>query len=231
MVLPLPLRPSSAMRSSGSMRRLSRCSTGVSRIADRRHVERDQRRLQLRRAGEVEAQARIVGQRGDRLHLRQHLGARLRLLGGRGAGAVAGDIVLQARALRVLRGLRRGELRRALGALALEAVIAAGVERDLAALEVEDGVDDVVEQVALVADHDQRAGIALEEVLEPQRRFEVEVVRRLVEQQQVGLGEQQRGERDAHLPAARIAVERPAPASSSSKPRPSRMRAARAGAL
>ena len=74
---------------------------------------------------------------------------------------------------------------------------------------MEDGVDDIVEEVALVADDDQRAGIALEEVLEPQRRFEIEVVRRLVEQQQVGRREQQRGERDAHLPAAREAVERP----------------------
>ena len=53
------------------------------------------------------------------------------------------------------------------------------------------------------------AGIGLEEILEPQRRFEIEMVRRLVEQQQVGLREQQRRERDAHLPAAREAVERP----------------------
>ena len=108
------------------------------------------------RAREVEAQARVVGHRRDRLHLGQHLGARLRLLGGRCAGAVARDIVLQACALRVLRGLSGGDLRRSLGPLALEAVVAAAVERDLAALEVEDGVDDVVEEVALVADHQQR---------------------------------------------------------------------------
>ena len=99
-------------------------------------------------------------------------------------------------------------MRGAFGALALEAVIAAAVERDLAALEVEDDVDDIVEQVALVADHHQRAGIILEVILEPQRRFEIEMVRRLVEQQHVGLGEQQGAERDAHLPPARIAVER-----------------------
>ena len=157
---------------------------------------------------EVEAQAGIVGERRDRLHLGQHLGARLGLLGGRGAGAVAGDIILQAGALRILGCPGRGELRGAFGALPLEIVIAAGVERDLAALEVEDGVDDIVQKVAFVADDDQRAGIILEEILEPQRRFKVEVVRRLVEQQHVGLGEQQRGERDAHLPPARVAVER-----------------------
>ena len=39
-------------------------------------------------------------------------------------------------------------------------------------------------------------------VLQPERAFEVEIVGRLVEQQQVGLREQRRGERDAHAPAA-----------------------------
>ena len=72
-------------------------------IADRGEVERDQRRAQFARVGEVEAQAGIVGERGDRLHLGEHLGARLRLLGGRGAGRVAGDIILQPGALGVLR--------------------------------------------------------------------------------------------------------------------------------
>ena len=52
-------------------------------------------------------------------------------------------------------------------------------------------VDHVVEQVALVADHDHRRRIGLEEVLQPQRRFEIEMVRGLVEQQQVGRGEEQ----------------------------------------
>ena len=37
---------------------------------------------------------------------------------------------------------------------------------------------------------------------QPQRRFQVEVVGRLVEQQQVGVGEQRGGQRDAHAPAA-----------------------------
>ena len=69
-------------------------------------------------------------------------------------------------------------------------------------------VDDIVEEVALVADHEDRRRIGFEEILQPQHRFEIEVVRRLVEQQQIGLREQQRGERDAHPPAAREAVER-----------------------
>ena len=46
------------------------------------------------------------------------------------------------------------------------------------------------------------ARIARDVVLEPQGAFEVEIVGGLVEQQNVRLGEQHRGERDAHPPAA-----------------------------
>ena len=53
----------------------------------------------------------------------------------------------------------------------------------------------------------RRAG--LEIVGEPQRSLEVEVVGRLVEQQQVGGGKQHRGEGDAHAPAAGELGERP----------------------
>src|SRR5206468_5772525 len=101
--------------------------------------------------------------------------------------AVAGNIVLQARPLRILSSLRGCDLGRSLGTLTLEAVIAAGVERDLAPFEMQDGVDDIVQEIPLVTDDDQRAGVALEEVLKPQRSFEVEVVRRLIQKQQVRL--------------------------------------------
>ena len=53
-----------------------------------------------------------------------------------------------------------------------------------------------------MADDDHGARIAREIVGQPQRAFEIEIVGRLVEQQQVGLGEQHRGERHAHAPAA-----------------------------
>ncbi len=54
-----------------------------------------------------------------------------------------------------------------------------------------------------MADQDHRAGIDREVVLQPERRFEVEVVGRFVEEQQVGLGEQRGGQGHAHPPAAR----------------------------
>ena len=50
-------------------------------------------------------------------------------------------------------------------ALALEGRIAAAIERELAALEMQDRVDRVVEQVAVVADDDHRVRIARQIVL------------------------------------------------------------------
>jgi len=76
---------------------------------------------------------------------------------------------------------------RSLRPLLLESIVPASVQRQLAILQVQDRGDDIVEQVPLVADHDQRALIGLEKALQPQRRLEVEVVRRLVEQQHVGI--------------------------------------------
>ena len=46
-------------------------------------------------------------------------------------------------------------------------------------------------------------GARLQEPLEPDDRLDVEVVRRLVHQQHVGLAEQHARHRHAHLPAAR----------------------------
>ena len=80
-----------------------------------------------------------------------------------------------------------------------------------------------------MADQQQGLRIAPEVVLEPQARLEVEVVGRLVQQQQVGLGEQHGGERHAHAPAAREARSGGCCAASS-KPRPWRIALARAGA-
>src|SRR5215210_1439122 len=67
----------------------------------------------------------------------------------------------------------------------------------LAAVELEDPAGDVVEEVAIVGDGDDGALVGLEEALEPRHRLRVEVVRRLVEQEQVRGGEQEPAERDA----------------------------------
>ena len=51
-------------------------------------------------------------------------------------------------------------------------------------------------------DDQDRAGVALQIFLEPEQRFEVEVIGRLVQQQQVRLLRQQPGQVRAHDPAA-----------------------------
>ena len=72
-----------------------------------------------------------------------------------------------------------------------------------AAIELEDPAGDVVEEVAIVRDGDDGARVVLEEALEPGDRLGVEMVGRLVEQQQVRRLQQQAAERDAAPLAAR----------------------------
>ena len=72
-----------------------------------------------------------------------------------------------------------------------------------AAVEFEDPLGRVVEEVAVVGHGDDRAGEAVEELLQPLDRFRVEVVRRFVEQEHVRAREEQTAERDAAFFAAR----------------------------
>ncbi len=60
-----------------------------------------------------------------------------------------------------------------------------------------------VEEEAIVRDEDDCVRVLREVLLEPVARLEIEMVGRLVEQQQPRSAEQELGERDAHLPAAR----------------------------
>ena len=71
-----------------------------------------------------------------------------------------------------------------------------------AAVELEDPARDVVEEVAVVRDGDDRALVVREEALEPEHRLGVEVVRRLVEEEQVRRREEQSAQRDAAALAA-----------------------------
>src|SRR6185312_14139400 len=105
--------------------------------------------------------------------------ARLRLARLCRLGAKAVDEGLQVLALRLL---LLGELlveQLPLAPLLLVGRIAAAPERERLLLEREDVPDGTIEQVAVVADHDQSRRIAREMLLQPQRAFEVEIVRRL----------------------------------------------------
>ena len=84
------------------------------------------------------------------------------------------------------------------GLLLLEPRGVVALERDaLAAVELEDPAGDVVEEVPVVGDGDDGALVGLQVPLEPGDGLGVEVVRRLVEEQEVGRREQEPAERDA----------------------------------
>ena len=68
-----------------------------------------------------------------------------------------------------------------LAPLPLERGIVAAVDRELATLDVQDGVDRLVKEIAVVADHDHGARIVRQMVFKPQRAFEIEIVGRFVE--------------------------------------------------
>ena len=88
--------------------------------------------------------------------------------------------------------------------LLLEPRRVVALERDaVAAVELEDPAGHVVEEVAVVRDGEHGAGVVVQEPLEPGHRLGVEVVGRLVEQQQVGRRQQQAAQRDPAPLAAR----------------------------
>jgi hypothetical protein len=83
------------------------------------------------------------------------------------------------------------------------------VEVDLGAvgIEVEHLVDTALEQLDVVADHHQSPAEVRQELAQPHDGVGVEVVRRLVEQQDVGAGEDDPGELDAPPLTARKGLE------------------------
>src|SRR3546814_18510166 len=116
--------------------------------------------------------------------------------------SLGGDLVLQLVALRILGGICSYKLRLPFGPLALELVITAGIKRGLAVIEVKDVIDDIVQQVALMAHHHNRRPIGAEEGFQQQRRLQAELVGRLVQQQQVWIGKQHPSQRSAPPPSA-----------------------------
>ena len=86
--------------------------------------------------------------------------------------------------------------------LLLIEIIIAGIGGERAGVDLDDLGDDAVHEGAVVRGHQQRTVIALQELLQPDQAFEVEMVGRLVEQHHVGPHQEDAGQRDAHLPAA-----------------------------
>ena len=70
------------------------------------------------------------------------------------------------------------------------------VEHGAVRVQVEDLVDDLLDEVDVVADDQEPATVVLEVVAQPGDRVGVEVVGRLVEQQGLRVGEQDAGQLD-----------------------------------
>ncbi len=81
--------------------------------------------------------------------------------------------------------------------------VVAGVNRDLALVDVGDVVDEPLHERAVVADDQDRSVVGAQERLEPSHRLQVQVVGGLVEQQHVGLAQQQLRQREPHEPPSR----------------------------
>ena len=157
----------------------------------------------MRRGGEAEMDALgadLVDLHG--LHLVEHLDAALHLLGLGGLVAETLDESLDLRHLALLGG-KLSHLRSA-AFLHLHHIFGIGtfVVVDAAGGDLDGAVGDIVEERAVMGDEHHGARIVLEERLEPLDALDVEVVGRLVEEEEVGLAQEELGQFDAHLPAA-----------------------------
>ena len=151
---------------------------------------------------EFEGERAVDVRRGDQLHALQRLDPALRLLRLRGLGAETVDVRAQVCDLPLLLDVRRLLQRERLRVLPLEGRVVAAVGSQRVAVDVDDSRHDGVEKIAVVGDQQQRARIALEPVLEPEHGVEVEVIGRLVEQQQIGARHQRLRQIQPHAPAA-----------------------------
>ena len=160
------------------------------------------------RAGrEAEAHRLAALEHLDVVELLERLHLALRHGGLAGLGAEAIDEPLEALALAGDVLGRRLQDARLLGALDGVRLVVAAVLADALRLEADDARDLLVEELAVVRDEDEGVAVPLEELAEPGHRRHVEVVGRLVEEEQIRLLEQERGEDRAHLPAARQLAE------------------------
>ena len=121
--------------------------------------------------------------------------------GHRGLGAEAVDELLEVGDFALLVLEDGGLLLLAGDALGEVVVVVAGVAVERAAAQLEDAGAEDVEEGAVVGNDQQAARVTRQVILEPEQRLEIEVVGRLVEDKQGGLGDEQAGEMGAHDPA------------------------------
>ncbi len=157
---------------------------------------------------EFEREAGRRVHRREPFHALERLDAALRLLGLAGLGLEPRDERFEVRDLLLLARVGRFLQGHLLQALRLELRVVAAVALELAVLDVQRDVADGIEEFAVVRNHHQRAGVAREPVFQPHHGVEVQVVGRLIEQQQVGRAHQRLRQVQPHAPAAREARHR-----------------------
>jgi hypothetical protein len=139
----------------------------------------------------------------NRNDLLEQLDAALHLRGLRRLIAEAIDEHLHPRDFLVLLFLRLPQAFEHRVALLDVLAVISDVVGQLSQVDVCDTRDNGVQEIPIVRHENDGVGIRAEILLEPVACLQVEMVGGLVEQQQVRAAEQELGERDAHLPAAR----------------------------
>ncbi|CUI62666.1 Uncharacterised protein [Achromobacter sp. 2789STDY5608621] len=180
-------------------------------IAGRQVFQRQQRIRHLLGRGDADVDAGLGLKRRQHLHARQGLDPALGLLGLGGLGLEAVDEALQARGFAGLALVGDVGLAQALGALRQEVAVAAAVAHQLGVIEMQDGLGHRVQELGVVGDQHDGAGIGGQPFLQPQHGVQVQVVGGLVQQQQLGRRHQRARQRQAHAPAAGEARHRLAP--------------------
>jgi hypothetical protein len=89
------------------------------------------------------------------------------------------------------------------GSLPFIKIVIARIGVDFAAIDFSDSGDDAIHEFAVVRCHEQGAGQRLQKAFEPDDRFDVEVIRRLVHQENIRTSQQNTRHGDTHFPSAR----------------------------
>ena len=174
-------------------------------VAELDFLQRDDALAAALRLRKPEADRRpVIVRRPDHFLLEPfdllHLALRLRGLGVLRAEAVHEQLhPVNLALLRFRRGNHRRLRRRALFEIL---VVISGVAQQVRLPQLGDVRAKAVEKFAVMGNEQDRAGIMAQIFLKPQQRFEVEMVRRLVEQEQIRFLRQQPREMRAHHPAA-----------------------------
>ena len=158
-------------------------------------------------SGAAKFKQKFVVQLGGRdfLHFFQGFDAALRLRGFGGFGFEAVDKRLQMLDFGLLFGERGLLVCQALRAFFQVEIVAAAVEREFLLCQFKGLRGGGVEKIAVVRNDDLRAGQVCQVVFQPQHGFQIQVVGRFVQQQQIGAAHQGLREVEPHPPAARKA--------------------------